>query len=144
MDEQKHSYHAACTCVPRAVTPSLTRLRLDVETLELIELIDSWLPLRSRDSVLRGWLARIVRGTGGTVAPGIVFTTLCTGANSPNMGLHSKYLSKKTTATYCTTGFLSSYIMVAITRSRSAKFNPVSSLFSITNNILARIVVNVK
>lgn len=90
---------AACTWLLLSeLTPSLTRLRDTLEAVELIELTESWLPLRSRD-ILRLVFIK-VRDCGLGVdadmllvtLPDVSRVTLWMGANNPNMGRHSKYL----------------------------------------------------
>lgn len=101
------SSHAANTWEPvfSALTPSLTRLREMLDAEEAMEETESWLPLRSRDRLLRPrpTLLTLPRLTGvaitGVVSPSIL-ATLCMGANSPYSGRHSKYL-KKNTKTFC-------------------------------------------
>jgi len=75
-----------------AVTPSLTRVRDRLEAVELMELTDSWLPLRSRDSppALGGLLRELLRGVEANGAT--ARETLATGANRPYKGRQSKYL----------------------------------------------------
>lgn len=79
--------------------PNLTRLRDTLDADELMELMESWLPLLSLDArsplfedgslELRG----VVIPT--AVALELSLATLCTGAKSPYKGWQLKYLSKK-------------------------------------------------
>lgn len=115
--------HNKITCLPPAlltldrlaspdasdVTPSLTLLRDDVDTLEPIELSESWLPLFSRDpsanllpegrrsgvlltGVGAAGGARTGAGVGGAAE---IFVILLVRAKMPCKGLQSKYLQKK-------------------------------------------------
>lgn len=61
--------HAACTWLLNDVTPSLTLADREVfDVVELIELMESWLPLRSRDKA-RPSLLMEVRRTGVAMTP---------------------------------------------------------------------------
>ena len=86
-----------CTWLLREVTPSLTRLRDTLDVVELMELTDSWLVLRSRDKLEAVSLAREERRGVADVSevdiPLESLETLCTGANKPYNALQSKYLT---------------------------------------------------
>ena len=91
----------ACTwLLLRELTPSLTRLRETLEAVELMELTESWLPLRSRDNRRlvfirdRDWGLGVDADILLVMLPDVSRVTLWTGANSPNIGRHSKYLPK--------------------------------------------------
>lgn len=79
----------ACTwLLPSPETPSLTLGRDALDVAELIELTDSWLPLRSRLVRSPALPTDLVIGLGVDVAD--VFMTLWTGANKPYRGRQSK------------------------------------------------------
>ena len=88
------------TWLEREPTPNLTRPLPDtleqVEPIDPMELIDSWLPLRDRPptppSELSECLFSDARRAGVALPAVGAFTTFWTGANKPNRGTHWKYL----------------------------------------------------
>ena len=113
---EKGSSHAAGTWLLSDVTPNLTRLLDTLDVLELMEEIESWLPLRSRDNGMpRPYFGtEPLRGLGVTpreaamallVIPHLV--TLWTGAKSPYKGLQLKYLKHSNICKFATTCQLS-------------------------------------
>ena len=91
--------HAACTLLLKEVTPSLTRPREIDDVVDEIDEMDSWLALRSRERFVPSRASVGARGVlfillalGGAWWPGRSFDTFETGAKSPNIGLHWKYL----------------------------------------------------